>query len=143
VSRGFAGVNNHVLDDLRQLNRITNDWIQIRLKRKEGLKLRPAERKKDSRDENVRNIQCLFHRNAAFRESQQPPSQIGSTVDTSARIIEILRQALIKGRRRVRQIQIGNNDLKNIVEIVRNTGSERPNDFKPLGTEELNLHLLL
>ena len=63
---GFAGVNNHVLDYLRKLNRITNNWIQIPLKGELGFELRPAERKKDSMGENFRNIQRLFNRGSAF-----------------------------------------------------------------------------
>ena len=66
LRRGFAGVNNHVLDYLRKLNRITNNWIQIRLKGKEWFELRPAEREKDSRGEDFRNIQRLFNRGSAF-----------------------------------------------------------------------------
>src|SRR5271155_5683578 len=36
LRRGFASINNDVLDDLCKLDRITKDWIQIRLKVKEG-----------------------------------------------------------------------------------------------------------
>ena len=53
-------VNNQVLDDLRKLNRITNDRIQFPLKGKVGFELRPAERKKDGKGENFRNIQRPF-----------------------------------------------------------------------------------
>src|SRR5271157_4123616 len=62
---GLASVNYRVLNYLRNLNRITNNWIQIPLKGKLGFELRPAERKKDSLGENFRNVQSLFKRGSA------------------------------------------------------------------------------
>ena len=62
----FTGINHHVLDDLRKLNRITNDWIQIPLKGKVGFELRSAEGKKDGVGENFRNVERLFNRGSAF-----------------------------------------------------------------------------
>src|ERR1700730_6441695 len=62
----FAGIDNHVLDNLSQLNRITDDWIQIPLIGKVGLELRPAERQKHCVGENFRNVESLLNRGAPF-----------------------------------------------------------------------------
>src|SRR6185295_10904267 len=62
----FTGIDNHVLDDLSQLNRITNDWVQIRLIGKVRLELRPAERQKHRVGENFRNVERLLNRSASF-----------------------------------------------------------------------------
>src|SRR5580704_5830395 len=133
---------HHILGDLRKLNRITNDRIQIPLKGKLGFELRPAKSKKDGMSENFRNIERLFNRRTAFGESEQASGQVGGTLGALARVLEVLRQPFIEGRQGSRQIQIGNDHLKDVVEIVSDTTSERSDEFESLDAE-LGLHLPL
>ena len=132
---GFAGVDHHVLNDLRELNGIADDWIQVRLKGKVRFELGAAEGEMDRMSKNFRDVERLLDRCTALRKREQSSGEAGRAPGPLPGVVEILRQLFIELCGGGRQIQIGNNYLKNIVEIVGDAAGQRSDELEALSTE--------